>query len=58
MTDETRFSVKQAILGYLADHPDAQDTFAGILEWWVLERFVLWSSDEVKAALAELQAQQ
>jgi len=30
------------ILAYLADHPDAQDTLAGIFEWWLLERKITY----------------
>jgi hypothetical protein len=28
------------ILAYLVRHPKAQDTFEGILEWWLLERHI------------------
>jgi hypothetical protein len=28
------------ILAYLVQHPKAQDTFEGILEWWLLERHI------------------
>ena len=37
MYDERRSHVAKAILAYLLEHPDAQDTLAGIAEWWLPE---------------------
>jgi hypothetical protein len=42
------------ILAYLHRYPDAQDTFEGILEWWLLERRVQRGTAEVEAALRQL----
>jgi hypothetical protein len=42
------------ILAYLVDHPKAQDTFEGIVEWWLLERKIKFETDRVKEALFEL----
>jgi hypothetical protein len=45
------------ILAYLADHPKAQDTLEGIIEWWLLEQDITRRMANVKEALAELVAQ-
>jgi len=44
------------ILGYLADHPQAQDTVEGIVEWWVLEQRIKRATTQVKTALDQLVA--
>ncbi len=38
------------ILSYLKDHPDAQDTKEGIVEWWLLHQ----RAESVDSALTEL----
>lgn len=42
------------ILAYLVDHPSAQDTLEGILNWWLLERAIKFQKVQVKKALNEL----
>lgn len=42
------------ILGYLVEHPDAQDTLEGIVEWWLLEQQIKRQTAKVRKALAEL----
>jgi hypothetical protein len=42
------------ILAYVIQHPRAQDTFEGILEWWVLERCIERQRIEVEEAVEEL----
>ena len=42
------------ILAYLAEHPEAQDTVEGIVEWWLLERQIKFQTTRVKEALSEL----
>jgi hypothetical protein len=42
------------ILVYLVRHPDAQDTFEGIAEWWLMECKIKRHIAEVRAALNEL----
>jgi hypothetical protein len=43
-----------AILGHLHDHPDAADTADGICEWWLRQRGVNRSLDEVQTVLDDL----
>jgi hypothetical protein len=54
MSELRRTHAAQAILTYLAENPDAQDTLAGIAEWWLLERQIKTQTAAVKEALAEL----
>ncbi len=44
------------ILTYLVEHRNAQDTFEGIVEWWLLEQGIKRRTAEVKEALAQLVA--
>jgi hypothetical protein len=43
-----------AILSYLAEHTEAQDTLEGIVEWWLLEQKIKTRTAEVAEALSEL----
>jgi hypothetical protein len=45
------------ILAYLAEHPDADDTLEGVMEWWLLEQRIKHWTAEVQAALAGLVAE-
>jgi hypothetical protein len=40
------------------DHPQAQDTVEGIVEWWLLEQHIKRGKRQVKAALAQLLAEE
>lgn len=51
-----KLPVAREILAYLAEHPDAQDTVEGIVEWWLLEQKIKRHTAQVKEALAELVA--
>ena len=44
------------ILAYLVEHPEAQDTVDGIVEWWLLEREIKFQTARVKEVLCELVA--
>ncbi|MCI0539578.1 MAG: hypothetical protein L0Z50_30580 [Verrucomicrobiales bacterium] len=44
------------ILAYLSEHPGAQDTLEGIVEWWLLERRIQRVTREVKTTLDDLVA--
>lgn len=48
--------VQRAIEEYLATHPHAADSIEGVARWWVEERGVQATADEVRLALAELVA--
>lgn len=58
MYDERRSHVAKAILAYLLEHPDAQDTLAGIAEWWLPEEEANTQLAIVKIALDQLVAQE
>jgi len=45
------------ILDYLVEHPDAQDSLEGILEWWLLEQQIKYWEARVREALGDLVAQ-
>lgn len=47
-------SVTREILSYLAEHPKAQDTLEGIVEWWLLEQQIKRWQAQVQKALDEL----
>jgi len=42
------------ILSYLVEYPRAQDTLDGIIDWWLLERYVKYQIAGVRDALATL----
>jgi len=46
--------IARELLAYLTDHPDAQDTLEGILQWWLLERKIKYEIEIVKETLTEL----
>ena len=43
-----------AILEYLAEHPQASDTLKGIAEWWIMRQQVRVELDTLKEVLREL----
>jgi hypothetical protein len=45
------------VLGHLTEHPGAQDTLEGIVEWWLLEQRIIQQTAEVQEVLADLTAQ-
>jgi hypothetical protein len=56
ITDKSQ--IRNEILAYLAENPEAQDTVEGIVEWWLLERQIKFQTARVKEALAELVAKE
>ncbi len=50
--DKSRIACE--ILAYLIDHPDAQDTLEGVVEWWVPEREIRYRVALIKEAIGEL----
>lgn len=44
------------VLAYLADHPAAQDSLEGIVQWWLLERYIADETKKVQEAVLELTA--
>ena len=57
MSEEKRAQIAQAILNYLLEHPDAQDTLAGIAEWWLPDEKTKTGLAVVKSVLDQLVAQ-
>ena len=54
MYETRRSQIARAILEYLYRHPDAQDTVAGIVQWWLPEAKIKARTAIVKEALTEL----
>ena len=51
-----RSDVARAILKYLWQHPDAQDTLLGISQWWLPEEQMKSETTTVAEALSDLVA--
>ena len=58
MCEPTISPVARGILDYLRKHPEAQDTAAGIFEWWLPKLKVQTLLKEVENALEELVAKE
>jgi hypothetical protein len=52
----SRSDISRAILEYLWKHPDAQDTLAGIAQWWLREVNIRNRTTTVGEALSDLAA--
>lgn len=50
-------SLKQEVLGYLNEHPQAQDTLDGVLQWWLVRNRVTAGLNWLYTALEELEAE-
>lgn len=46
--------VGYCILAYLAENPEAGDTFDGIVEWWLLRQRIKFETRNVSEAVAKL----
>lgn len=54
ITDKSKIS--NEILEYLVEHPRAQDTLEGIMNWWLMEQTIKFQEAQVKKTLADLVA--
>ncbi len=54
----THSSLEHDILAYLTNHPAAQDTVEGIVQWWILDKRIQDSIVEVQRALDRLVSRQ
>lgn len=54
--NETKEQLAAEILQYLIDHPNAQDTLKGVVNWWLLERTIKRRTALVKEVLDKLVA--
>ena len=52
--DDDKTQIGHDILEYLIEHPDAQDTLEGIIEWWLLEQKIRHQTLVVREALSKL----
>ncbi len=50
-TAQEEISIANKILAYLLDHPDAEDSLEGVVEWWLHEQEIRHRTTEAKAAL-------
>jgi hypothetical protein len=57
MEQSEKTKIAREILAYLAEHPDAQDTLEGIVEWWLLDQAIKNWTKNVREALEELVVQ-
>jgi Fe2+ or Zn2+ uptake regulation protein len=57
MNEVSASRVARAILDYLTENPSAQDTLAGITEWWLPGQGIRTQTTTVKDALALLIAE-
>lgn len=56
MNDESKTGYQ--ILAYLVEHPEAQDTLDGIVEWWLLERTIKFKAMQIRKSITELVAKE
>lgn len=47
-------TIASDVLAYLVEHPKAQDTLEGIVQWWLMEQRIKQAISEVKSAIEEL----
>jgi hypothetical protein len=50
----TETDIARDVLAYLSEHPLAQDTLEGVVEWWLLQQHVQRWTPRVEAVLAKL----
>ena len=54
MREATVSEIARAILNHLHKHPEAQDTLAGIVQWWLPAQEIKPRTATIKVALSEL----
>lgn len=52
--ERERSSIAQGILEYLLNHPEAEDTLEGVVQWWLRDRTIKQKTLVVQKALASL----
>jgi len=52
--DDQGCPIADKVLAYLLEHPQAQDTMEGIVEWWLLEQRIRCAIADVETALSDL----
>ena len=52
VTDKSK--IARLVLSYLSENVGAQDTFEGIVEWWLLEQRIRQRAAEVREVLDDL----
>lgn len=58
MRASQKTEISNAVLSYLLEHPDAQDTLEGIVEWWLMAHMIESRTNVVKDAVVDLASQQ
>jgi Fe2+ or Zn2+ uptake regulation protein len=53
-TSKLQAEIQAILLGYLEEHPKAEDTLSGIQEWWLLRRMGQYSPECVQRAVEQL----
>ena len=51
--DDPGCPIANKVLAYLLEHPQAQDTMEGIVEWWLLEQRIRCAIADVETALSD-----
>jgi predicted urease superfamily metal-dependent hydrolase len=57
MEQPEKIKIAREVLAYLTEHPGAQDTLEGIVEWWLLDQAIREWTKNVREALMELVAE-
>ena len=58
MCDSDRSEIANSILSYLVENTAAEDTFEGIVEWWLLEQRIKHDSSAIRDVLTDLTAKE